>query len=116
MFARTECHHGDTRRVLCPSLIERGNRGALLGPGFAPMEDRLGQAGSDSPDDAVRTEQILYLGCLGAEAAGQGDLRIEVGGGNAYLGAGRMQQFLRGTDVGTLAHQRRWEAYRQLLR
>src|SRR5438093_1519248 len=90
----------------------RGRRRTAIPP---PAAERLEQRSAQAPDTGAG-EDVAELRGLRTEVAAEGDLRIEVGGGHADVGAGSMQQRFRALNVGPLTHQLGRKAYRQLLR
>ncbi len=102
--------------VLRPRLVVGGFGAALLGAQRTAVEDRLGHAGDDVPEQAARPEQPARLECLRADVRAQVDLRIERRRGDADLRAGVVQQGLAGPDVGALARQLGGQGRRQVRR
>ena len=101
----------------CPGTAPRRRRRRRSPRACSACSSPPWKIGCSRPAPMLQTLGPLNRFCsserLRAEAAAQRDLRIQVGGGDADLRAGLVQQRLGGADVGPLAHQRRGQADRQ---
>jgi hypothetical protein len=106
----------DRLPILRRSLVEGGDGGAPLRSEGAAVEDGLQKPRRDAPYGRAGPEQVADLRRLRAVPPGQRDLRVEVCRGHTDRGARRVQQLLRGADVGALANKRRRQAHGQISR
>ena len=101
--------------VLRGRLVVGSDRRAPLGGERAAMKQRLQQSGADAPH-ARAGEEVGQPERLPAEASRQRDLRIEVGGCDADIGARLMQERLGSENVRALPRERGGQAHRNFLR
>ena len=91
-------------------------RGALLMQQSSALKNRRRDVRAQAPKSGARREQLIHGRGRAAGVGGQQEIGKPVGGGDADLGAGVMQVGFGLQHIGTLRHEFRRQADRQILR